>query len=180
MPLRRFLDTLYLLAGWLSGLCLVVMFGVVMAQVVGREMGVLVPGADNVAAWLCAASAFLCLAHTFKSGELMQVGLLLEKLSPAQLRIAETVALVIAVAFSGFMSYAAVVFTHVSWTTNEMPQSGTLALPLWIPQSSFALGAILLTVAFLDDLLLSLRGQVPAYRKAMLARRAAGDFSEGV
>src|SRR3954469_4306690 len=125
MLMRRFLDALYLLAGWLSGLCLVVMFGVVMAQVVGREMGMLVPGADNVAAWLCAASAFLCLAHTFKSGELMQVGVLLDKLTPSQLRVSEVVALGIALVFGAFMSHSAVVFTYESWVTHEMPQSGT-------------------------------------------------------
>ena len=180
MPLRRFLDGLYDAAGALSGVCLIVLFSTVLAQVAGRELGYLVPGADSVAAWLCAASAFFALAHTFKRGELMQVGLLLDHLSPAALRRFEIAALAVAVLFSAFMAWAAVVYTWQSWRTNELPQSGTLALPLWIPQSSFALGALLLAVAFVDDLLLSLRGEVPAYRRAAQARRDAGDFSEGV
>jgi TRAP-type C4-dicarboxylate transport system permease small subunit len=78
------------------------------------------------------------------------------------------------------MAWAAVIYTWQSWRTHELPQSGTLALPLWIPQSTFALGALLLTLAFVDDLVLSLRGEVPAYRRAAEARRDAGDFSEGV
>ena len=53
-----------------------------------------------------------------------------------------------------------------SWRTNELPQSGTLALPLWIPQSSFALGAALLTIALVDNLVEVMRGKTPAYRRA--------------
>ena len=180
MQSRRAIDAVFSFTGHLAGACLVLLFGVVLLQVMGREMGRLVPGADNVAGWLCAASAFLALAHTFNNGELMQVGLLLENLSPRRLRVAEVLALAIALAFSAFMTQAALLYTYQSWATNELPQSGTLALPLWIPQSTFVLGSLLLTLAFADDLQQSLRGQVPAYRRAAQARRAAGDFSEGV
>ena len=34
-----------------------------LAQVAGRESGMLLRGADDITAWLCAASAFLALAH---------------------------------------------------------------------------------------------------------------------
>src|SRR5262245_59031932 len=45
-----------------------------LAQALGREIGVLVRGADDIVAWLCAASAFFALGHTFRHGELVRVG----------------------------------------------------------------------------------------------------------
>ena len=116
---------------------------------VGRELGYLVPGADNLASWFCAAAAFLAMAHTFQQGEMVQVGLLVERLSEAKRKWFEGGALCIALAFSVYVSHSATMYARVSFLTNELPQSGTLALPLWIPQSTFALGSALLALALL-------------------------------
>ena len=71
-------------------------------------------------------------------------------------------------------------YARVSFLTNELPQSGTLPLPLWIPQSTFALGAALLAVALLDNLLQLLKGAVPAYRLAAQANAEQARGGEGV
>ena len=55
-----------------------------LAQAFGREAGILVRGADDIVSWLCAAAAFLALGHTFRHGELVRVGLLLDRLGPAR------------------------------------------------------------------------------------------------
>jgi TRAP-type C4-dicarboxylate transport system permease small subunit len=176
--MRRLLDRTYELTGYLAGVCMIMIFLIISAQVVGRETGFLIPGADDLASWFCAATAFFAMAHTFKRGELVQVGLLLDRLGPRARRAAEGAALLVAAVFSAYMSQATVRYVIESFKTHEMPQGGTLAIPLWIPQSSFALGAILLFVAVADDLILLLRGHTPGYRAAEQARLASGDFSE--
>jgi TRAP-type C4-dicarboxylate transport system permease small subunit len=58
--------------------------------------------------------------------------------------------------------------------------NGLLVVALWIPQMSFVVGAILLLVAVLDELLTVLRGNRPGYVIAVEERHARGDFSEDV
>lgn len=166
MTARTFLDRLYDAAGWLAGLCILAVFVVVLAQVGGREMGMQVPGADNLASWFCAASAFLALGHTFQCGEMVQVGLLIERVSGKWRPWFEGAALLVGTVFMAYVCVSATRYCIDSWRTNELPQSGTLALPLWIPQSSFALGAALLTIALIDNLVEVMRGKTPAYRRA--------------
>ena len=47
---------------------------------VGRQIGLNIPAGDDFASWCMAAMAFLGLAHTFKSGEMIRVGLLIDRL----------------------------------------------------------------------------------------------------
>jgi len=49
---------------------------------------------------------------------------------------------------------------------------------MWIPQLSFAIGAILLLVAVIDEFAAVLRGQRPSYQVAVDERHARGDFTE--
>ena len=70
-------------------------------------------------------------------------------------------------------------FVHESWSFNDMA-SGQLALPIWIPQLSFAIGALLLLLAMLDEWQRVLRGQRPTYVEAVEARHAHGDFSSDI
>ena len=55
---------------------------------------------------------------------------------------------------------------------------GMIAIPIWIPQSSFVVGTILLSVAFVDELVRVIRGKTPSYVAAVEERHARGDFSE--
>src|SRR3954471_17107855 len=90
---RRALDRLYALSGALAAVCLAGVCVMMIAQSVGREFGILVRGADDISSWLTAASAFLALGHTFRHGELVRVGLLIEGLAPAARRRGELAAL---------------------------------------------------------------------------------------
>jgi TRAP-type C4-dicarboxylate transport system permease small subunit len=148
--------------------------------VAGRELGFQVAGADNLASWFCAASAFLALAHTFQRGEMVQVGLLVERLGERSRPWFEGAALIIGATFTAYVCSSATRYCIESWRSNELPQSGTLALPLWIPQSSFAIGSALLTLAMLDNLVEVMRGRVPAYRQAGDATAAAARGGESI
>jgi TRAP-type C4-dicarboxylate transport system permease small subunit len=150
-----------------------------LAQAFGRTAGVLIRGADDIVAWLCAAAAFLALGYTFRHGELVRVGLLLHSLAPRARWIAELVALGITTAFVGYMLWAAGRFVYESWAFKEVAQ-GLIPVPIWIPQLSFVVGVLIFFVAVVDELVLVLRKQKPMYQQAEEARIAAGDFSESV
>ncbi|MGQ3028202.1 MAG: TRAP transporter small permease subunit, partial [Ferrovibrionaceae bacterium] len=79
--LRSTLDRNYLVSGCLAGAFLVAIFLLMMVMSLGREVGLNVPAGDDFVAWCMAASAFLGLAHTFKSGEMIRVGLLIDRFS---------------------------------------------------------------------------------------------------
>ncbi len=177
--MRRFLDRLYDAAGALAALCLASIAVVMLAQAAMREMGMLLRGADDIVAWLCAASAFLALAHTFRRGELVRVGIVIDLLPPRARRPVAIAALAITVAFVGYMVYAVVRFVYESWQFEEVAQ-GLIQIPIWIPQMSFVLGAIILFVAVLDEFVVLVRGGKPAYEAAEEDRRARKDFSESL
>jgi TRAP-type C4-dicarboxylate transport system permease small subunit len=175
--LRRFLDRLYAASGVAAALGLVGIFVVMLAQSFGREGGVFVRGADDIVAWLCAATAFLALGHTFRHGELVRVGLWLDMLGARGRWFAELFALGITSAFVAYMLWAVVRFVYDSWQFKEVAQ-GLIKVPIWIPQLCFVAGVIIFFVAVLDELLRVLRKEKPTYQLAEEARRAAGDFSE--
>ena len=175
--MRQGLDRVYAASGALAALCLVGICAVMLAQALGREVGILVRGADDITAWLTAACAFLALGHTFRHGELVRVGLLLDRLSAPVRRRAELVALTIALAFAGYMVWATVKFVYESWKFGELAQ-GLIKIPIWIPQSSVVIGVTILFIAVADEWMAVLRGSKPAYQTAEEQRRAAGDFSE--
>jgi len=177
--LRRFLDRLYAASGVLAAVCLAAICAVMLAQAFGRSAGVLIRGADDIVAWLCAASAFLALGHTFRHGELVRVGLWLHKLQPRARWAAEIVALGITALFVAYMLWAASRFVYESWAFKEVAQ-GLIRVPIWIPQLSFVIGVLIFFVAVLDELILVLQKKKPSYQVAEEARIAAGDFSETV
>jgi TRAP-type C4-dicarboxylate transport system permease small subunit len=175
--LRRFLNRLYDLSGALAALCLVGIFVVMLAQSFGREAGLFFRGADDIVAWLCAATAFLALGHTFRHGELVRVGLWLHQLGERGRWLAELFALSLTSAFVAYMLWAVVRFVYESWKFNEVAQ-GLIKVPIWMPQLCFVAGVSIFFVAVLDELFRVLRKDKPTYQLAEEARRAAGDFSE--
>lgn len=163
-PLRKLLDGLYLGAGWLAGLFLIAIFLLMMGLSLGRQIGVNIPAGDEFAAWCMAAMAFLGLAHTFKSGDMIRVGLVTERLTGRTKQVFEIAALVIALAFTAFFTWHATNFTYYSWLTNDMAQ-GVVPMPMWIPQLGYCGGLALLSVAILDELIHVLAGHKPRYEK---------------
>jgi TRAP-type C4-dicarboxylate transport system permease small subunit len=162
--MRLFLDRLYLVSGWLAGFFLIAIFVLMMVLSAGRPLGLNVPAGDDIVSWCMAAMAFLGLAHTFRSGELIRVGLLIENLSVRTRHAVEVAALLVGCGFVGFFAWHAVRMTYDSWRFNDMAQ-GVLAVPLWIPQLGYAGGLVILFVAFVDELVHVLRGNVPRYEK---------------
>jgi TRAP-type C4-dicarboxylate transport system permease small subunit len=162
--IRSVLDGLYLFAGYLAGLFLLVIFALMMGLSLGRGVGFNIPAGDDFASWSMAAMAFLGLAHTFRSGEMIRVGLITDRLHGKTRWWFEIFSLVIGLGFIGFFAWHAVQLTYDSYRFNDMAQ-GVLAVPLWIPQIGYAAGLVILFIAFVDEFIHVLRGGAPRYEK---------------
>jgi TRAP-type C4-dicarboxylate transport system permease small subunit len=162
--IRGFLDRLYLFSGYLAGVFLIAIFVLMMLLSVGRPLGINIPAGDDFAAWCMAAMAFLGLAHTFKRGEIIRVGILIEKLTGKKRWTMEVFALAVSAAFTSYFSWYAVSMTYDSWRFHDMAQ-GVVAVPLWIPQIGYSGGLVILTIAVIDELIHVLKGNRPTYEK---------------
>ena len=162
--LRRVLDTAYLLGGILAAICLFAIFVLMVVMSAGREIGFNIPAGDDFAAFAMAALAFLGLAYVFKSGEMIRVGFLLERLHGGVRRVVEIACLSVGLAFISYFAWSAFTFTRDSWRLHDM-SSGVIAIPLWIPQTAMVAGLVLLAIAMLDELLIVLSGRKPTYEK---------------
>ena len=156
--MRRCLDALYDGAAALAGVFMVLLLVMVMASILGRQLHFNLPGVDAYAGYMMAATGFLALAHTLKKGEHIRVTLLTSALTGAARRGFEIWALFAA---SALATLSAIYSTKLAWQSYTFHDISTAsdATPLWLPQLSMALGTLVLAVAFIDELVLELRGE---------------------
>jgi len=176
LSLRRGLDRLYLAAGGAGALCVALICVLMLWQSLSRVIGVSAGAVNDIVSWLAAAAAFLTMAHAFKHGDFVRVTLLLDRTGPRLRRVMELATLAIAAVSVAYLAWWACRFTFESWQFHEVAQ-GLLPLPMWIPQLSFAAGALLLLLAVVDEFFIVLGGAVPTYVREVQARHAQGDFS---
>lgn len=149
--IRRALDLIYDGAGVLAACCLVAILAVISAQVLARWLGITFHGAAEYAGYFMAAASFLAFAHTLNRGGHIRVGLLLGALGPVR-RWGEIWCLAIGAAITTYVAWYAVRAVYWSWRLNDVSQ-GQDATPLWIVQTPVAVGAVILAICFIDNLL---------------------------
>lgn len=156
--MRKALDALYNSAAALAALFLVGLLGMVLLSIVSRQLNFHVPGTDAYAGYLMAASGFLALAHTLKRGEHIRVTLILAALTGRWKKGLELWALGFATVLSALFAYYC---CRLAWQSRLFHDISTAsdATPLWIPQIAMALGTVILAIAFLDELVLEIRGK---------------------
>ncbi len=156
--MRKFLNAMYDGAAALAALFMVLLLIMVLLSVVGRELGFYIRGTDAYAGYFMAAAGFLALAHTLKKGEHIRVTLLINAVKGPYKKAIEIWALVAAVALSALFAYYSVKLSVNSFQFNDV-STGNDATPLWIPQISMGLGAVVLLIAFIDELVLEILGK---------------------
>ncbi|MEY2736720.1 MAG: hypothetical protein RLZ58_2129, partial [Pseudomonadota bacterium] len=156
--MRKLLDGLYTGAAALAALFMVGLLIMVLLSIVSREVGFHVKGTDAYAGYLMAGSGFLALAHTLKKGEHIRVTLLLNALKGSARRGMEIWALGAATLLSLLFAFYSVRLAWQSHVFHDISTSND-ATPLWIPQLGMAIGTVILAIAFIDELVLELRGQ---------------------
>ena len=178
--MRRFLDLLYDAAAYAAAFFMVGILVMVLASVLGRLLGFNLRGSDAYAGYCMAAASFLALAHTLKRGEHIRVNLFLERSGPRARHALELLSHGVGLLlerFGGrlrrpleiwshlagafFCAVLALYSVRLAWQShvfNDISQ-GNDATPMWIPQIGMAVGAIVLLVAMVDDLVAVIRRQ---------------------
>jgi TRAP-type C4-dicarboxylate transport system permease small subunit len=168
--LRRSLDFLYTASGVVAGIFLVAIGAVILLQVgfnlidyvldrtVGAPIGLLVPSYAEFAGFFLASSTFFALSYTLRAGAHIRVTLLIHNLPPKVRRWSEAGCYAFAAVLSAIFSYWAVAQVFESAEFGDVVP-GIVRVPLWIPQTSVAAGAVILTIALIDGLVLLLAGK---------------------
>lgn len=175
--MRRVLDHLYRATLWAAALCLAAIAVMVGVQLAAR----LIDGAlalmhlprtefvilslNEISGNLLAAASFLALAGTLKAGAHIRVTLVLAALSEARRRLLEIWAFGFAAAACAYGTWQLADFAWVSFRFNEV-SNGVIKVPLFIPQTAMAAGALVLTIALADEFVIVLRGGRPTFRAA--------------
>ncbi|WP_395059953.1 TRAP transporter small permease [Polaromonas sp.] len=156
--MRKLLDGLYNSAAALAALFMVGLLAMVLLSIVSRQLHFHVPGTDAYAGYLMAASGFLALAHTLKRGEHIRVTLLINALKGSAKKAMEIWALTTATLLTLLF---AVYSCKLAWQSRAFHDisTGSDATPLWIPQLAMAFGAVILLIAFIDELILEIQGR---------------------
>ncbi len=173
-PMRRVLDTLYLVSGWLAAFFIAAIAGVVVVQVSlnlidrastllrGTAVGLTIPSYADFTGFFLAAASFLALAHTFRQGEHIRVTILIGHL-PARIAWAfEFWCVAAAAAISCYFTWYTGVLVGESYRFNDL-SPGMIAVPLWIPQTAMLIGLVILSIALIDEFVGLIRGRKPAY-----------------
>lgn len=144
------MDRLIACARVLSVLCLCAMVLVLIATLVLRPFGLLVPSSEIIVSFLMVGMAFFGLVYAYAEGVHVRVDALYKHLS-ASLRHAVglisyfgAAALCVAITvYSGRLTWTAIRFNDLS--------DGLVAIPMWIPLCTVPLGFGLFALALLRD-----------------------------
>jgi TRAP-type C4-dicarboxylate transport system permease small subunit len=160
--MRRSLDFLYNASGFLAGLFVIAIVVLIMAQIVGRWFGILVPSTEDFSGWFLGASSFLALAYTLRTGGHIRVNILIRHFGPRLRYWQEVGVLALGLALATFMAYWLV---HMVWESYvfEERSRGYIAVDIWIVQIPVALGAVVFNIAMLDEFVHTIRTGKPSY-----------------
>lgn len=162
--IAKFLDRLFTWSGYLAGVFLVAIGVLVVAQIAARWFNQQIPSADEFAGYCLAASSFLGLAYSFRSGSHIRVTLLTDRLSSKVQRVVLLLVLAFAVVMIAIWAFNSISLVYESWSFNEV-STGILKYPIWIPQLSMGIGVTLFCLAILEDLINVIRGKEPNFEK---------------
>ena len=153
--MRTLLDRLYSAAGVLAALFLVGTLVMVLVGILGRLLDFHVPGTDAYAGYCMAGAGFLALAHTLKRGEHIRVTLIIEHLTGRSHRALTLWALAAGAVLAALFAYYSLRLAYQSYDFHDISTAND-ATPLWIPQTTMAIGTVILAIAMIDELVLEI------------------------
>jgi len=153
---RTRLDPLYKALGALGALFILATLVIEVVNIVGREFGYSMAGIDAYAGYTLAAGSFLALAAALRHGDHIRVTLLIQRLTGRRRWWVEVFCLAVATFLSGYFAYFAGKLVWGSYVFHDVSQNVD-ATPLWIPQLSMAIGLAAMFLAFLEELIETVR-----------------------
>jgi TRAP-type C4-dicarboxylate transport system permease small subunit len=155
-------DPIYKLTGMLAVACLAGIAAIILADVALRQFGGQIKSSDDFAGFALVGTAMLGLGPTYRQGEQIRVGLLLDRFTGPTRRWVEIVVLMLATIMVGWATWWIGRFVYDSWKFHEVSQ-GLIAIDLWMPQSLMLIGVGVLLLAIVEDLIRMLRGLPASY-----------------
>lgn len=152
------LRKLYTLSGLLAGLFMILICLLIVAQILARQFGTMIPSTDEFAAYCMAASGFLALPYALMRGAHIRVELLFRVLPRRSLFAVEVLGNVVGLAISAYLAWYCTLFVLESYEFGEV-SSGLLPIPMWLPQLPMVLGTVILVIAMTERLVLVCRGR---------------------
>ncbi|QFI66697.1 TRAP transporter small permease [Sinorhizobium alkalisoli] len=153
---------LYRLAEMLAAISMILILLLVGGGIVLRTAGFQLAGSDDLAAYCLVAIFFLALGPTYRHAEHIRVGLVIDRLPTAARKPLECLLTVLAALCTAWATWWLGRLVYDSHRFGDVAQ-GLLPVPLWIPQLSMVVGAAILLVALLEDLVRCARGLKPSY-----------------
>lgn len=160
--MRRLLGFLYRICETLAALFMAAIALLILAQTIGRQLGFVVPDANELAGYSFAALTFLALAPTLRAGGHIRVSLLISRLPKPLRRGFEVWALGCALGLVLFCTWWTIDLAIGSFRYHDV-SPGVLAFPLWIPQAAMAFGLVVMSLCLLESLIDLLRGLPTPY-----------------
>ncbi len=174
--MQRILDRIFLAGGVLSGIFLVMIAVLVVAQIVTRLMGTMIPSADEFAGYCLSAASFLGLAYAFRHGAHIRVTLLVAAAGGRVRWAMNIIALAVSTLMVAYFTWYVLVMVWESYVFGDVT-AGLVPIPLWWPQTGMAAGLVLFTVALLE-LLVRLVRTGPAFEDPAISPEGAESVDE--
>ncbi len=173
--MRKALDALYLVSGWIGAFFIAAIALLVVCQVIlnlidrvsglltGTAIGLTIPSYADFTGFFLAAASFLALAHTLRQGAHIRVNLLISHLPGTIARLLEFWCVGVAALIAMYFSWYTAVLVLESYEFHDL-SSGMIAIPLWIPQTAMLIGLIILSISLVDIFIGLIGGRGPVYQ----------------
>jgi TRAP-type C4-dicarboxylate transport system permease small subunit len=165
--MRAFLDNIYRIGGILSALFMFAIFTIVLLQVganlidfiasglTGEAIGLAIPSYAEIAGFMLAGTSFLALPYALRHGTHIRVNLFIQRMGPRTQQVADAWSFLVGFILVSWLSYHAWTLVYESYDYGDL-SPGLIAVPIWIPQITLALGSTLLAIAMLDGFISTL------------------------
>ncbi len=148
---RKLLDGIYFACGLIAAVAMLLMLGIICAQMVARWSSQTFPGATSYAGYCMAAASFFALAYALNRGSHIRVSLMLTALGRYR-RYGELWCFAIAAILATYFARYAVKFNFLSEKLGEKSQDLDKT-DMWIPQLSMSIGTVILAICLWDNLM---------------------------
>lgn len=147
--LRRFVDSVYLIAGASAALSLIAMFLLILAQIIARQLGSYIPSSGEIIGFCVVWSAFLGLAYTMRHRAHIRVELFLSRLMPRQRRLLNILSGLLAVVLTAVFIFYVFSLVRESFVFSDV-SDGEMPIPLYLVQLPMLAGLFLFLLSLID------------------------------
>ena len=146
---------IFALAGastWISSASLIILAGLVIADVIGRAFNAPLSSGSDIGAMLMVTLIFFAIAGTQVDKDHVSMDALVAAFPPRLKGLADRISLAVCVVVGGYLGYGTILASIKSFDRGEMAL-GALQLPLWPAKAIIAFGICLYTLVLIAQLL---------------------------